>query len=116
MLHVAIEAAELLEMEGISARVVDLATVKPLDEFLVTKCAKETGCVVTAEEHSTIGGLGDAVGEVLLRRHPIPLERVGVKDSFGRSGSPQDLLEYFGLTPQAVLDAAKRALKRKMGL
>jgi len=116
MLHVAIEAADLLEMEGVSARVVDLATVKPLDEYLVTKCARETGCVVTAEEHSTIGGLGDAVGEVLLRRHPVPMERVGVRDTFGRSGNPQDLLEYFGLTPQAVLDAAKRAIKRKTGV
>lgn len=114
MLHIALEAADLLEMEGVSARVVDVATVKPLDEYLVSKCAKETGCVVTAEEHSIIGGLGDAVGEVLLRRRPVPMERVGVKDSFGRSGNPQDLLEYFGLTPQAVFDAAKRAIKRKL--
>lgn len=115
MLHVALEAAELLHMEGVSARVVDLATVKPLDEHLVTRCARETGCAVTAEEHSIIGGLGDAVGEVLLRRHPVPMERVGVKDAFGRSGNPQDLLEYFDLTPQAVFDAARRAVKRKMG-
>jgi transketolase len=116
MLHVALEAAELLEMDGVSARVVDLATVKPLDEYLVTKCAKETGCAVTAEEHSTIGGLGDAVGDVLLRRCPVPMERVGVKDSFGRSGNPQDLLEYFDLTPQSVFDAAKRAVNRKLGV
>lgn len=116
MLHVALEAAELLALEGITARVVDLATVKPLDEYLVTKCAKETGCVVTAEEHSIIGGLGDAVGEVLLRRTPVPMERVGVKDAFGRSGSPQELLEYFGLTPQAIFDAAKRAISRKLGV
>jgi len=115
MLHVALEAAELLQMEGISARVVDPATVKPLDEYLVTRCARETGCVVTAEEHSVIGGLGDAVGEVLLRRHPVPLERVGVKDAFGRSGNPQELLEYFGLTPQAIFDAAQRAIRRKLG-
>jgi len=116
MLHVALEAAELLEMDGVSARVVDLATVKPLDEYLVTKCAKETGCAVTAEEHSTIGGLGDAVGDVLLRRCPVPMERVGVKDSFGRSGNPQDLLEYFDLTPLSVFEAAKRAVNRKMGV
>ena len=116
MLHVALEAAELLEMDGVSARVVDLATVKPLDEYLVTKCAKETGCAVTAEEHSTIGGLGDAVGDVLLRRCPVPMERVGVKDSFGRSGNPQDLLEYFDLTPQSVFEAAKRAVNRKLGV
>lgn len=113
MLHVALEAAERLAMESISARVVDLATVKPIDEFLVTKCAQETGCIVTAEEHSTIGGLGDAVGEVLLRRRPVPMERVGVRDAFGRSGSAHELLEYFGLTPQAVYEAAKRAIERK---
>ncbi|MHB9005092.1 MAG: transketolase C-terminal domain-containing protein, partial [Coriobacteriia bacterium] len=106
----------LLEMDVISARVVDLATVKPLDEYLVNKCARETGCAVTAEEHSTIGGLGDAVGDVLLRRCPVPMERVGVKDCFGRSGNPQDLLDYFDLTPQSVFKAAKRAVNRKMGV
>lgn len=113
MLHAAIEAAERLEEDGISARVVDLATVKPVDEYLVMKCAEETGCVVTAEEHSVIGGLGDAVGEVLLRRCPVPMERVGVRDAFGRSGNPQELLEYFGLTPDAVVRAAKQAIERK---
>lgn len=115
MLHTACTAADLLAEEGISARVVDMATVKPTDDDLVTRCARETGCVVTAEEHSIIGGLGDAVGEVLLRRHPVPLERVGVKDSFGRSGDPQDLLEYFDLTPQAVVRAARKAMARKAG-
>ena len=113
MLHAALDAAELLAAEGISARVVNLATVKPLDEDLVTRCARETGCAVTAEEHSTIGGLGDAVGEVLLRRHPVPMERVGVRDSFGRSGNPQELLEYFDLTPAAVAKAARLVLERK---
>ena len=113
MLHAAIEAAELLAEQGVSARVVDLATVKPIDEYLVTKCAAETGCAVTAEEHSVIGGLGDAVGEVLLRRCPIPLERVGVRDAFGRSGEPKELLEYFGLTASAVVEAAKQAISRK---
>ena len=113
MLHQALEAATLLEAEGVSARVVDLATVKPIDEDLVLRCARETGCVVTAEEHSFIGGLGDAVGEVLLRRHPVPMERIGVRDAFGRSGSPQDLLEYFELTPAAIASAARRAIGRK---
>jgi len=113
MLHQALEAAALLRAEGISARVVDVATVKPLDEELVLRCARETGCVVTAEEHSIIGGLGDAVGEVLLRRHPVPMERIGVRDAFGRSGTPQDLLDYFELTPAAIADAARQALKRK---
>ena len=113
MLHSALEAAELLAAEGISARVVNLATVKPLDQDLATRCARETGCVVTAEEHSTIGGLGDAVGEVLLRRYPVPMERVGVVDSFGRSGNPRDLLEYFELTPRAIAAAARRSMARR---
>ena len=113
MLHAALDAAELLQAEGVSARVVDLCTVKPLDEELICRCAQDNGCAVTAEEHSTIGGLGDAVGEVLLRRIPIPLERVGVRDSFGRSGQPKELLEYFDLTPEAIAAAARRVLKRK---
>ncbi len=113
MLHAAIEAAQRLAADGISARVVDLATVKPVDEYLVTRCACETGCVVTAEEHSVIGGLGDAVGEVLLRRCPVPMERVGVRDAFGRSGNPQELLDYFGLTPDAIVEAARKAIARK---
>lgn len=113
LLHSALDAAEELWAAGISARVVNLATVKPIDEELVVRCARETGCAVTAEEHSTIGGLGDAVGEVLLRRRPVPMERVGVRDSFGRSGNPQELLEYFDLTPAAIAKAARRALGRK---
>jgi len=113
MLHQALAAAELLAAEGIGARVVDLASVKPLDEDLVLRSAQQTGCVVTAEEHTIVGGLGDAVGEVLLRRHPVPMERVGVRDAFGRSGKPQELLEYFELTPQAIVTAARRAMVRK---
>jgi transketolase len=112
MLHAALEAAGTLEDEGISARVVDMATVKPIDEDLVYRCAVETGCAVTAEEHSIIGGLGDAVGEVLLRRHPVPLERIGVRDAFGRSGDPAALLEYFDLTPGAIAASARLAVAR----
>ncbi|MCC6748963.1 MAG: transketolase family protein [Deltaproteobacteria bacterium] len=113
MVHVTLEAAEALAGEGISAQVVNLATVKPVDESLVTRCAEETGCAVTAEEHNVCGGLGDAVGEVLLRRRPIPMERVAVREAFGRSGDPAELLEYFDLTPHAVAAAARRALSRK---
>lgn len=112
MLHAALEAAELLAAEGISARVVNLSTVKPVDEHIIARCAAETGAAVTAEEHNVCGGLGDAVGEVLLRRCPIPLERVAVRDAFGRSGDPKELLEYFELTPQAVAAAARRAIAR----
>lgn len=113
MLHVSLEAAKLLESEGLSARVVNLSTVKPVDEHMVVRCAEETGAAVTAEEHNIYGGLGDAVAEVLLRRVPIPMERVGVRDSFGRSGNPKDLLEYFDLTPEAVAAASRRAYERK---
>lgn len=113
MLHVALEAAELLAREGIGARVINLPTVKPIDEHLISRCAEETGCLVTAEEHNVCGGLGDAVGEVLLRRRPVPLERVAVQDSFGRSGTPKALLAYFDLTPEAVVAAARRAIARK---
>jgi len=113
MVHHALEAADLLDRDGIQARVVDLATVKPIDEHLVVKCAEETACAVTAEEHNIAGGFGDAVGEVLLRRCPVPLERIGVRDAFGRSGNPHDLLIYFELTPECIAQAARRALDRK---
>jgi len=113
MLHQALKAADLLEAEGIDARVVDMATVKPVDEHLISLCAEQTGCVVTAEEHNICGGLGDAVGEVLLRRCPVPMERVAVKDAFGRSGDPAELLEYFDLTPEEIVRACKRAIARK---
>lgn len=79
----------------------------------MAQCALDTGCAVTAEEHTIVGGLGDAVGEVLLRRQPIPLERVGVRDSFGRSGEPQNLLNYFELTADAIVAAARRAIARR---
>jgi transketolase len=113
MVHLALEAREQLATRGIAARVVDLTTVKPADEHLITRCAEETGCIVSAEEHNICGGLGDAVAEVLLRRCPVPTERVAVKDSFGRSGSPQDLLDYFDLTPAAIVAACERAIARK---
>ena len=114
MVHTALEAADLLAGEGISARVVDPITVKPIDEHLICACARETGAAVTAEEHSVIGGLGDAVGDVLLRCTPVPLERIGVQDTFGRSGTPKDLLSYFGLTPWEIARAALKAVERKL--
>jgi transketolase len=113
MVHTSIEAAEKLQREGIDARVVNLSTVKPVDEHTVIRCAEETGAIVTAEEHNVCGGLGDAVGEVLLRRCPVPMERVAVRDAFGRSGAPKDLLRYFDLDADAVVSAAKRVISRK---
>lgn len=109
----AVAAAELLEKEGISARVVHLGTIKPLDVELVVEAARETGAIVTAEEHSIIGGLGSAVAEALAENLPTPLERVGVRDRFGTSGKGDELLKYFGLTPDELAEAAKRVMQRK---
>ncbi len=113
MVSQALEAAKLLEAEGIEVRVLDMATIKPLDVDAVTRAAQETGAIVTAEEHNIVGGLGSAVAEVLGERHPVPMERVGVKDVFGQSGTPDELLEHYGLTPQAIIAAVKRVIDRK---
>ena len=109
----AIKAAELLDKEGISARVVHIATVKPLDREIVLKAAEETGAIVTAEEHSIIGGLGGAVAEFLAENHPTPIKRVGVRDRFGTSGKAEELIKYFGLTPEDLADAAREVIARK---
>ena len=111
----ALDAAELLESEGISARVVNLSTIKPIDEELLTRCARETGCIVTAEDHNVYGGLGSAVAEVLVRTVPCPVEFVGVVDTFGESGDPEELAEKYGLTGPHIARAALRALERKRG-
>lgn len=102
-----LEAADELAKEGIEATVVNIGTIKPLDEELVVKVAKATGKVVTAEEHSIIGGLGSAVAEVLSEQCPTKMARIGVKDQFGCSGSPKLLLEKYGLTPKDIVAAAK---------
>jgi len=109
----ALQAAAILQEERISARVVHLGTIKPLDVDLVLKCARETGAVVTAEEHSVLGGLGGAVCETLAEGHPVPVERVGMRDVFGQSGGADELLTYYGLTPAHLVEAAERVLKRK---
>lgn len=100
-------AAEQLKNEGIQARVINLCTIKPLDEELVVKAAKECGAVVTCEEHSILGGLGEAVAAVLGEQCPIPMRRVGVKDVFGHSGPAWELLEQFGLRSDAIIAAVK---------
>jgi transketolase len=109
----ALQAARILAEERISARVVHLGTVKPLDIDLVLRAARETGAVVTAEEHSVIGGLGGAVCEALAEGCPVPVERVGLRDQFGQSGSAGELLAYYGLTAAHLVEAAERVLKRK---
>ncbi|KPJ64994.1 transketolase [candidate division WOR-1 bacterium DG_54_3] len=113
MVDKALEAAEELKKENIDCRVINLHTVKPIDKELIVKCAEETGAVVTAEEHSIIGGLGGAVAEVLVENICVPMVRVGIKDMFGESGKPEELLVKYGLTSQDIVNAVKTVLKRK---
>ena len=107
MVAKALEAAETLKAEGIDAEVINISTIKPLDNELVLASAKKTGKVVTAEEHSIIGGLGSAVCELLAEEHPVKVTRIGVKDVFGQSGSPASLLEHYGLTAADIVKACK---------
>jgi transketolase len=93
--------------------VINLHTVKPIDKELIVKCAEETGAVVTAEEHSIVGGLGGAVAEVRVENACVPMVRVGIKDMFGESGKPEELLVKYGLTSQDIVNAVKTVLKRK---
>jgi transketolase len=109
----ALEAAAILAEENISARVVHLGSIKPLDVDLVLQAARETGAIVTAEEHSVIGGLGGAVCEVLCEGYPVPVERVGLRDVFGQSGLAEELLAHYGLTPAHLVEAAERVMRRK---
>jgi len=106
----ALRAAEILQAEGVSARVIHIATIKPLDEELILAAARETGVIITAEEHSIIGGLGGAVAELLSEKCPVKLKRVGIRDRFGLSGKGDELLKYFGLLPENLVDAAKEIL------
>lgn len=113
MVGPALEAAKLLKAEGISPRVLNIGSIKPIDTKAIKDAATETGAIVTAEEHSIIGGLGGAVAEVLGELAPVPLERVGVKDVFGQSGKVPALMEKYGLTAKDIVEAAKKAIKRK---
>ena len=109
----ALQAAEALEAKGISAEVINIHTIKPLDDEAILKSVKKTGCVVTAEEHNFLGGLGESVSRVLALNHPTPQEFVAVKDSFGESGTPEQLMEKYGLNAEAIIAAAQRVIKRK---
>ncbi len=113
MVYEALRAAERLAADGVGARVVDLHTIKPIDRELLVRCARETGAVVTAEEHQVNGGLGGAVAEVLVQSHPVPMELVAVHDRFGQSGKPAELMKAFGLTADDIVAAADRVLARK---
>ena len=109
----ALDAAALLGEEGISACVVNMATIKPIDGKLLARCAAQTGAFVTAEDHNIHGGLGSAVAEALATRHPCPIEFVGMKDEFGASGEPEELAAHFGLDAVAIARAARTVLARK---
>ena len=113
MVSKALQAAELLAAEGISVRVINIQTIKPLDEELVLRAARETGCIVTSEEHSVIGGLGSAVSELLGEKCPVPVLRHGVNDEFGRSGTAAAVLDYFGLNAEGIAAKVREALKLK---
>ena len=113
MVSIALEAAKQLEEEGIKAKVVNIHTIKPLDEELIIECAKETGCIVTCEEHSIIGGLGGAVCETLAQTYPVPVIRVGVEDKFGKSGNVPGLLQEYGLSKENICEKAKKAISMK---
>jgi len=109
----AIQAAEALETQGISAEVINMHTIKPLDEAAILTSIGKTGCVVTAEEHNRFGGLGESVAQVLTTNHPAPQEFVAVNDSFGESGTPAQLMEKYGLNAAAIEAAAKKVIGRK---
>ena len=113
MVGMALKARELLAAEGILARVIDMHTIKPLDEELVLKAARETGAIVTSEEASVLGGLGGAVAELLAENCPVPVIRHGVNDTFGRSGTAAAVLEHFGLTPEVLADKCRKAVAMK---
>ena len=113
MVSKAVEAAELLAAEGISAAVVNISTIKPLDAELIVAQAQKTGAIVTCEEHNIYGGLGSAVAEVLVENCPVPMARVGVADKFGESGLPDELLEKYGLTAANIAAQAKAVIAKK---
>lgn len=113
MVYEALEASKALKNEGINCRVVNMPTIKPIDQALVIDCASRTGAVVTCEEHSIYGGLGSAVSEILGENFPVPMKRIGVKDKFGESGDPKELLKKYGLDSASIIGAVKEVLKRK---
>lgn len=112
MVSEALEAAKELETQGINARVINIHTIKPIDNEIIIKAAKETGAIVTAEEHNIIGGLGSAVAEVISENYPTLLKRVGTMDTFGESGKPAELMKKYGLTKEKIVEAALNITKK----
>lgn len=113
MVYESLMAAEMLESKGIKARVINLHTIKPIDEKVILDAAKDCGAIVTAEEHQIFAGMGSAVAEVIVRNNPVPMEFVGVNDTFGESGEPMDLIAKFGLKDVNIVAAVEKVLKRK---
>jgi len=113
MVKAALEAAQNLEREGIDCRVLNMSTLKPIDEAAITQAAAETGAIVTAEEHLEHGGLGSMVARVVARHQPVPMEFVAIKDTYAKSGKPAELLQRYGLTAKDIEQAVKSAIKRK---
>ena len=109
----ALEAAKILEADGISSDVINIHTIKPLDTDAILNSVKHTGCVVTAEEHMLNGGLGDSIAQFLSTNNPVPIEMIGVDDKFGESGPPMKLMEKYGLTSKDIVKATKRSISRK---
>ncbi|MFT4023398.1 MAG: transketolase C-terminal domain-containing protein [Flavihumibacter sp.] len=109
----AVEAARALEVNGLSVEVINIHTIKPLDEEAILRSLKKTGCAVTVEEHNVLGGLGDSIAQVAARHQPVPIEYVGTNDTFGESGTPTELLEKYGLSTDHVIRAAEKVIKRK---
>lgn len=114
LVHKALKVAHDLEKENIGAIVVNLATIKPLDEATLTTVAKKAGAVVTIEEHQIMGGMGSAVAECLAKNAPVPIEFVGVENKFGQSGTPAELIEFYGMGEKHILEAAKKVISRKL--
>ncbi len=113
MVAEAIKARDLLKAEGIDAGVINMSTIKPIDADAVIAAAKRCGAIVTAEEHSIIGGLGGAVAEVLAESAPVPMVRIGVKDPFGTSGDQEGLLKHYGMSAEDIATAVKEVIKKK---
>lgn len=113
MVAYSLEAAEMLASRGISARVINIHTIKPIDAEIIEKAARETGFIVTAEEHNILGGLGGAVAEVVAERYPVPVHRIGMRDEFGMSGTAKELIKHYKLDPESVAEFCENAYKNK---
>ncbi|MFA6529034.1 MAG: transketolase C-terminal domain-containing protein, partial [Candidatus Gracilibacteria bacterium] len=113
MVAEALDAAEVLAQKGISAEVINLHTIKPIDKEAIIASARKTGCVVTAEEHQLAGGMGSAVAEVLVQSLPVPMEMVGIQDTFGESGQLDELMKKYGITSKEIFEKAVKVISRK---